>query len=201
MSLNYHAGQVEVQKEANSRPAADMLAERTSGRSERVLSFYAAADLLVLATADDGGVLRFTALSGDAPLLSPVDDETLQLHDGAGGLRDGSQAGAIAISLRERRRARANGTVRVEGARVYLHAAEELINCRKYIAPSVALQAGFRCVPSGRQALEIDDPGLVKLLSHVETAFFASVSPEGGPTSRTRADRPASCTSTRLRDC
>ncbi len=122
MSLNYHAGQVEVQKEANSRPAADMLAERTSERSERVLSFYAAADLLVLATADDGGVLRFTALSGDAPLLSPVDDETLQLHDGAGGLRDGSQAGAIAISLRERRRARANGTVRVDGARVYLRA-------------------------------------------------------------------------------
>jgi len=181
MALTYHAGQIEVQTEANSRPAADMLSERTSGRSERVLSFYAAADLVVLATADAAGFLRFAALSGDAPLLAPTDGETLLLHDGAHGLRDGSQAGAIAIDLRERRRARANGTIRVEGSRVYLRAAEELINCRKYIAPSVALAPGFCCGPAQRRLVAIDDSRLQEVMGQVETAFLASVSPEGRP--------------------
>jgi hypothetical protein len=180
MALTYHAGQIEVQAEANSRPAAEMLAERTSGRSERVLRFYASADLVVLATAD-AGALRFTALSGDAPLLTPSDGETLLLHDGADGLRDGSQVGAIAIDLRERRRARANGTIRVEASRVYLRAAEELINCRKYIAPSVALEPGFRCGPVGRRPVAAAEPRLREVLGHVETAFLASVSPEGRP--------------------
>ncbi|HEU0074716.1 MAG TPA: pyridoxamine 5'-phosphate oxidase family protein [Dehalococcoidia bacterium] len=181
MALSYHAGQVEVQSEANSRPAAEMLAERTSGRSERVLSFYAAADLVVLATADPAGLLRFTALSGDAPLVSPSDAETLLLHDGANGLHDGSQVGAIAIDLRERRRARANGTIRIEGRLIYLRAAEELINCRKYIAPSVALEPGFRCGPAERQQIAVDDSRLREVMGHVETAFLASVSPSGRP--------------------
>jgi len=181
MALKYHAGQLEVQTEANSRPAADMLAERTTVRNERMLSFYATADLLVLATADDGGVLRFTALSGDAPLLSPYGDETLRLRDGATGLRNGSKAGAIAINLRERRRARANGTIKVDGERVLLRAAEELINCRKYIAPSQALEAGFHCGPTSREPVALNDPNLIAVLSHVETAFLASASPEGRP--------------------
>lgn len=181
MALTYHAGQIEVQTEANSRPAADMLSERTSGRSERVLTFYAAADLVVLATADPAGLLRFTSLSGDAPLLIPTDGETLLLHDGAAGLHDGSPAGAIAIDLRDRRRARANGTIRIDGLRVYLRAAEELINCRKYIAPSVALEPGFRCGPVERSSIAFNDSRLCDVLGHVETAFLASVSPEGRP--------------------
>ena len=181
MPLTYHTGQLEVQTEANSRPAADMLAERTSGRSERVLRFYASADLLVVATADQAGALRFNALSGDGPLLTPSDDDTLELHDGATGLRTGSQAGAIAIDLRERRRARANGTLRIDGTRVYLRAAEELINCRKYIAPSIALDSGFRCGPSQRETIDPSDGAFRDALGRVETAFVASVSPEGRP--------------------
>ena len=181
MALTYHAGQLEVQTEANSRPAADMLSERTSGRSERVLRFYAEADLLVLATPDSTGQLRFSALSGDAPLLRPVDDATLLLHKGASGFPDGALAGAIAIDLRERRRARANGTIRVEGSLVFLRAAEELINCRKYIAPSVALEAGFHCGPHSRERVALDDAGLQAVLSRVETAFLASAAPDGRP--------------------
>jgi len=181
MALTYHAGQLEVQTEANSRPAADMLSERTSGRSERVLRFYAVADLLVLATPDAIGTLRFSALSGDAPLLEASDHETLLLHDDAVGLTDGAQAGAIAIDLRERRRARANGTIHVEGSSVYLQAAEELINCRKYIAPSVALEAGFRCGPVSREPISLDDAAFRGVLGKVETAFLASISPEGRP--------------------
>jgi hypothetical protein len=181
MALTYHAGQLEVQTEANSRPAADMLSERTSGRSERGLKFFAAADLLVLATPHAAGRLRFVALSGDAPLLTPADDDTLLLHEGAGGFQHGAQVGAIAIDLRERLRARANGSIKVEGSRVYIRAAEELINCRKYIAPSVALESGFHCGPTARIPVAFDDAGLIDVLRGVETAFLASVSPHGRP--------------------
>jgi hypothetical protein len=181
MPLTYHAGQIELQTEANSRPAADMLAERLAGRSERSLSFYATADLLVIATPDEARVLRFRALSGEAPMLAPGEDDLLVLHEGTTGLRDGVQAGAIAINLQERRRARANGRVVVRGERTYLDAAEEIINCRKYIAPSIALEAAFHCGPDERETVEMGDEALIACLRQVETAFLASTSPEGLP--------------------
>ena len=181
MPLSYHTGQIEVQTEANSRPAADMLAERLAGRSSRSISFYESADLLVLATPDASGVLRFTALSGTAPLLTPADDEALLLPKGTSGLRNGVQAGAIAIDLEQRRRARANGRIVLRDGRPAIEAAEELINCRKYIAPSVALDAGLHCGPVSRETIAPVDARLRSVLDTVETAFLASVSPEGRP--------------------
>ena len=62
MPLSYHTGQIEVQNEANSRPAADMLAERLAGRTPRSISFYESADLLVIATPDASGVLTLQRL-------------------------------------------------------------------------------------------------------------------------------------------
>jgi len=181
MALTYHPGQLAVQTEANSRPAADMLAERLAGRSQRSLDFYASADLLVLATADAAGVLRFNALSGDAPLLVPSEDEMLLLRNSSTGLQHGSQTGAIAINLQERRRARANGRIVIRDGRMYLDAAEEIINCRKYIAPSVGLETGFHCGPDIREPVALDDAGLRRVLDGAETAFLASVSPDGRP--------------------
>jgi uncharacterized protein len=181
MALTYHAGQLEVQSEANSRPAADMLAERLAGRGQRNLDFYASADLLVLATADAGGVLRFMALSGEPPLLSPGEDGQLQLHEGTTDLADGAQAGAIAINLQERRRARANGRVIIREGRAYLDAAEEIINCRKYIAPSVSFDAAFQNGPEAREPVNANEASLLRVLGRVETAFLASVNPEGRP--------------------
>ena len=181
MALTYHAGQLEVQSEANSRPAADMLAERLAGRGQRNLDFYASADLLVLATADAAGVLRFMALSGEPPLLSPGEDGQLQLHEGTTDLADGAQAGAIAINLQERRRARANGRVIIREGRAYLDAAEEIINCRKYIAPSVSFDAAFHNGPEAREPVNANEASLLRVLGRVETAFLASVNPEGRP--------------------
>jgi uncharacterized protein len=181
MPLTYHAGQIELQTEANSRPAAEMLAERLAGRSARSLSFYATADLLVLAAPDAAGVLRFHALFGVPPLLEPSEDDLLLLHEGAAGLDDGVQAGAIAINLKERRRARANGRIVIKSGQTYLDAAEEIVNCRKYIAPSVALEAAFHNGPEGREPVDLQDGDLLRVLSHVETAFLASISPDGRP--------------------
>jgi hypothetical protein len=182
MALTYHAGQIEVQTEANSRPAADLLAERLGTRGPRTISFYETADLLVLATADADGRLRFVSLSGsEQPLLAPQEDGMLALPGGVSTLANGALAGAIAINLQERRRARANGRVVVKDGRVLLDAAEELVNCRKYIAPSVGLEPKLHIGPEAREAVELDDVRLHFVLGRVETAFLASISPAGQP--------------------
>jgi hypothetical protein len=182
MAIAFHAGQIEVQTEANSRPAANMLAERLSVRGPRTISFYETADLLVLATPGAKGGLRFVSISGsEQPLLSVRDDGLLALPDGVSILADGVQVGAIAINLQERRRARANGRVVVKEGRVLLDAAEELVNCRKYMAPSVALESRLHQGPAAREAVEAGDAQLHAVLERLETAFLASISPEGRP--------------------
>jgi hypothetical protein len=182
MPITFHAGQIEVQSEANSRPAADVLAERLSVRGPRTISFYETADLLVVATPDRDGRLRFTAISGrEQPLLSVQDDGLLALPGGVASVADGAQVGAIAINLGERRRARANGRVVAKDGRVVLDAAEEIVNCRKYIAPSVALEAQVHQGPDSREAVDVNDARLHSVLRRVETAFLASTSPAGQP--------------------
>jgi hypothetical protein len=179
MALRYHAGQIEVQTEANSRPAAEMLAVRTAGRSERILGFYAAADLVVMAARDGGGRLRFSAFSGSAPLLTPLDEATLALPGEA--FADGTQVGAIAINLEQARRARANGRIVLLEVGAALVAAEELINCKKYIAPSIALEDGLHCGPVARENVAAIDEQLAGVMQRLETAFLASLNPAGQP--------------------
>jgi hypothetical protein len=200
-SLTYHHGQLAVQTEANSRPAAEMLATRTAGRNERILGFYAAADLVVMALPDSEGRLRFHAFSGTPPLLTPVDESTLALPDAASALPEGAQAGAIAINLEEGRRARANGRIVRRDGRPALEAAEELINCRKYIAPSIALAEGLHFGPSAHQPVSPDDARLAGVMQRLETAFLASMNPagqpdvshKGGPTGFIAFDPAAQC--------
>ena len=181
MAIVYHAGQREVQDEANSRPAADMLAERMGSRGERNLSFYARADLVVYATADECGVLRFGAASGSTGLLHPFDDASLSLPPCFPALAPGTQVGAIAIDLEGAARARVNGVVEErDGARV-LVSREEFINCRKYVAPSVPLESGEYAGPEHREAVAFDDKDLLRVLGAVETAFVATIDPAGQP--------------------
>jgi len=181
MAITYHAGQREVQDEANSRPAADMLAERMGSRSERNLSFYARADLVVYATASEGGVLRFGAVSGNAPLLLPFDDTALGLPASFPALPTGTHLGAIAIDLESASRARVNGVIEErDGARV-LVSREEFINCRKYVAPSIALEAAEHAGPERLERVAPGDENLLRVLAAVETSFVATIDPTGQP--------------------
>ena len=58
MALQYHAGQIEVQGEANTRPVAEQLAHWVGPVGE----FASVADLFVLATSDREGDLRFASV-------------------------------------------------------------------------------------------------------------------------------------------
>ena len=176
MALTYHAGQIEVQTEANTRKLADSLAHWVGPVSE----FATTADLILLAIQDAGGSLAFTGLSGRPPLVAVDGRGTLSLP--ALGLPDGRRpVGGLAISLERSRRARLNGYLETgcDGAR--LEASEAFTNCRKYIAPSVAIDDATLAGPARRERIDPDGAWLVALIGRAETSFLASVSPSGLP--------------------
>src|SRR5215471_8943049 len=136
MSLTYHAGQIELQTEANTRPIAERLSQWTGPVSD----FTLGADLILLA-AMRGGELQFASLSGAAPLVAVDDLATVQFPARMlPGLTAEVLAGGIAINLATRRRARLNGRLVANEAGSRLEPDETFCNCRKYIAPTFAVE-------------------------------------------------------------
>jgi len=178
--LTYHAGQIAIQEEAKTRHVADKLAHWMGPVGE----FALGADLLLLATTGADGVLSFTVLSGEPPLVGIAGDSELRLRFPP-GLAPLSQTpvacGGLAISLGQARRARINGTLIPNDGHSELAAAETFTLCRKYMAPSLALEERPHLGPVSCEPLALDDPWLAGLLAKAETSFLASVSPDGGP--------------------
>jgi hypothetical protein len=178
MPLTYHAGQLEVQTEANTRPVADMLRGWVGPLGE----FTLGADMIVLAAQVDGA-FEFATLSGEAPLVEPAGGQSLQFpapmfsppSDGETRL-----VGGIAISLADRRRARINGEITCDYEPV-LTAHEGFTNCRKYIIPSLALEDAMHLGPQAREDVPFNDAWLAGIIARCETSFLASISPEGQP--------------------
>jgi hypothetical protein len=176
MPLTYHAGQIEVQQEANTRPVADMLASWVGPVGE----FASEADLILLTTEIDED-LSFVAVSGQAPLVE-VGNGAIVLPELPVLLpAEGLLAGGLAIDLAKRRRARVNGLLARSVDGLVLEAYEAFTNCRKYIAPSVALADGLHVGPTQGSPIDLGDAWLKELLSCAETAFLASMSPDGHP--------------------
>jgi len=178
--LSYHAGQIAVQEEARTRHVAGKLAHWVGPVDE----FALGADLFLFATAGAGGVLSFAVLSGEPPLVEVGGDAQLRLRfpPGLAPLAPAPMAcGGLAISLGLARRARINGTLIPNAAGNELAAAETFTLCRKYIAPSLALEERPHLGPVACEPLALDDPWLAGLLAKAETSFLASVSPDGGP--------------------
>jgi hypothetical protein len=178
MPLTYHAGQLEVQTEANTRPVADML----RGWVGPLGDFTMSADMIVLAAQVDAA-FEFATLSGAAPLVEPAGGESLQFP--APMFRPPSEGnsrlvGGIAISLADRTRARINGEMTCDYEPV-LTAQEGFTNCRKYIIPSLALEDAMHLGPQAKEDLPFDDAWLADVIARCETSFLASISPEGQP--------------------
>jgi hypothetical protein len=187
MPLTYHRGQIEVQEEANTREVAEMLADWVGP----VGLFASVADLIVVATTDEAGDLRFATVSGRAPLVDVVAGETIRIE----GLRpavaaESVLAGGLAISLAQLRRARINGRLTLAGSGSFLEADEAFTNCRKYVVPSLAVDGGLRAGPLETEALTLDDPWLAGVIARAETSFLASASPEGQPDVSHRGGAP-----------
>jgi hypothetical protein len=188
--LAYHPGQRAVQEEAGTVRVADKLADWVGPVAE----FARGADLVVLALPDNGNGLRFCLLSGGAPLVSLTDGPELGLRLPAAlaGHVDGPTAcGGLVISLGLARRARINGFLYRRAAAPELVAAEAFTLCRKYFAPSVGVaEAPLRVGPAVREPLVLDHPLIADVLARTETAFLASISPDGMPDVAHRGGAP-----------
>ena len=179
MPLTYHAGQIAVQTEANTRPVADKLAHWVGP----IVEFMEVADLVVLATPSADGRLRFTAFGGKAPLIEVVGGTAVALPVALPVAMPGDSipVGGLAIALAQRRRARLNGELTVGDDRTVLEADEAFTNCRKYVAPSDAVDGELRVGPTRRAPIALSDPWVHDVLARAETSFLASISPSGMP--------------------
>ena len=182
--LVYHSGQLEVQSEANTRHVADRLA----GWVGPVGEYATEADLVLLVRSEagpGGNALRFTALAGDRPLLTISGESRLgvvdELRARLGGLEDGESVGGLAISFARAARARVHGCVRRTDSALEIEVEEAFTLCRKYIAPSEQSRLGRSAGPAASEPLSPEDPWASAVLDSAETAFLASISPDGAP--------------------
>jgi uncharacterized protein len=177
--LTYHHGQLSIQAEAKTTAVAEHLASWVGPVTE----FTRGADIVLLAAPDEGQRLRFTVLSGQAPLLDvdTHDEPVVRFPSAFSSRLPTGRCGGLVINLALARRARLNGVMAANDGVHELAAAETFTLCRKYMAPSIALEAVARLGPDCRQTLPLDDPWLGGLLARAETSFLASISPDGGP--------------------
>lgn len=177
--LKYHAGQLAIQTEAKTTLIAEKLAHWVGPVAE----FVRGADLILLAAAEADHALYFTALSGAPPIVEPLDGtEGLRLrHDLAQLSMPQTYYGGLAISLANARRARINGWLARRGDSTELETTETFTLCKKYIAPTLALDDQAHIGPVSREPIALNDAWLTGLLAKAETAFLASASPEGKP--------------------
>jgi hypothetical protein len=187
--LHYHSGQLEVQAEANTRHVADKLAGWVGPAGEYATN----ADLVLLSYLDEpsraaedptagGASLRFAAVSGEPPLVMVTGPGVLELPGAAAGaLPAGAMLGGLVIALERAERARINGSSVLRDGRLELVAEEAFTLCRKYMAPSQALETGLLVGPVAREPLAIDDPWARSVVGSTETAFLASIAPDGAP--------------------
>jgi hypothetical protein len=179
--LAYHAGQRAVQDEAQTRRVADKLADWVGP----VADFARGADLVVLALPDGGTGLRFAMVSGAAPLVRVTGDAEPRLALPAAlaaHVPTPTACGGLVINLGLARRARVNGFLYGGAAAPELVATEAFTLCRKYFAPSILIgDARPRIGPVLREPLALDHPVVADVLARAETAFLATVSPDGMP--------------------
>ncbi len=126
---------------------------------------------------------RFFALAGLAP-LADIDAEAgpaLRIRAPVPGLKGEFRCGGLVISMARAQRARLNGTVAVDDGGLTLRAVETFTLCRKYIAPSVAIDETALSGPASRTPLPLTDPMIAALVARADTAFLATLAPDGAP--------------------
>lgn len=187
--LDYHPGQIAAQTEAGTRHVAQKLADWVGP----VADFARGADLFVLATAEAAGGLRFTMVSGSPPLVRIAEQPELRmsLPPAVGmNLPMPAACGGLAINLGLARRARVNGILQLGASGLELLATEAFTLCRKYMAPSVAIEPALRVGPAMREPVAPDAPWLIDLVARAETTFLGSLSPAGMPDVAHRGGKP-----------
>ena len=187
--FEYHAGQRDVQREANSVPAADRLSTWVGP----VSTYANEADLIVLACAASDE-LRVAALSGPAPLVTANErggDITIALPEEiTQRLPLDRSWGGIVINPATARRSRVAGHPVVRDGHVELPCVIAFTNCRKYMTPSSSTGSDVHFGPTSHIACALDDPWIVDTIARGETSFLATQTPDGGADVSHRGGQP-----------
>ena len=176
MPLHYHAGQLAVQAEANTRILADRMANWVGPAAD----FALGADLLLFSHLTPVGDISFIAVFGPPPLVETAGSGYLRIPAAVGVLPTGP-VGGLAINLSQARRVRLNGVVESAPDGPELNLAEVFTLCRKYLAPSIGIGEATHTGPGARVAVAADEPALIRLVAGTETMFLATVAPDGAP--------------------
>lgn len=187
--LQYHAGQTAIQEEAQTTRVAQKLADWVGP----VADFARGADMLVFALRSGESELQFAVLSGAPPLVEVIERPEVIVRlpaSLAAKVAMPAACGGLAINLGLARRSRINGHLYLIDGVPQLVATEAFTLCRKYFAPSVALEQAVRIGPATREPLAIDDAWLGQTVARAETSFLASVSPDGMPDVAHRGGKP-----------
>lgn len=177
--LQYHEGQRDVQREANSIKAADRLSTWVGP----VVEYATGADLIVLAALDDHQTLHVAALSGPPPLVSATDGDDVITLDAPrellSQLPERAAWGGIVINPASARRSRVAGTPAVHSTGVRLTCPVAFTNCRKYILASRSTGTSTHVGPTQVSRCTLDDAWVAHIIAHGEMAFLVSVTDAG----------------------
>ncbi len=189
--LQYHDGQREVQREANSIRAADRLSTWVGP----VTDYAHGADLVVLASgsAGDEGELHVAALSGPPPLVTASESGDAISVVAPTELRrrlPGRTWGGIVINPATARRSRIAGTPIERTDALELTCPVAFTNCRKYILATRSTGHETHIGPSSVSVCAFDDPWVVATIAHGETAFLITISPAGVADASHRGGQP-----------
>lgn len=194
----YHPGEIEVQRRAGVREAAEEVGAIVGGRIPPALvPILAGFRLVVAASIDERGRLWASLLTGPHGLLRAVDETRIRLEarptpgDPLGtNLAGRPELGLLAFDPATRRRARFNGRGVLEPAGgITLDVEQAYGNCRKYIQ-----LRHFEEVAEPPTGTPIRSTALSarqrEWMATADTFFIASAHPEGGADASHRGGAP-----------
>jgi hypothetical protein len=176
--LEYHPSQRQIQAEANTTEIADRLSRWTGPARQ----FCLLADLFIFATQSEDGKIVFSVLSGAPPLVEVTRKQGFSLILPAqlsSHIPLKSQVGGLAINLSQARRVRINGTAIEHPGGIELECEEVYTSGRKYMTMSAKLESSILAGPARIEKFPAHHPQINETLAQSETAFLATMSPDG----------------------
>lgn len=177
--LQYHEGQRDVQREANSTKAA----ERLTTWVGPVVEYATGADLIVLAALDEQQALHVAALSGPPPLVSAAERDDVITIDAPRELLsllpERAPWGGIVINPASARRSRVAGMPAAHDGAVRLTCPVAFTNCRKYILASRSTGTHTHVGPTHTAECPLDEAWVARTVANGEMAFLVSVTDAG----------------------
>lgn len=196
----FHEGEIEVQRATGGRGLAERLQQAIKREiPARAVAFLSAQTVLLLGIANADDMPYVVPLFGSPGFIRVEGARTIFVDLTAGGampdawclgLLASKSVGGLVIDLSNRRRIRINGVIRdFDGSGLRIDLQQFYVNCPKYIRrwESTRIPESYRFdVESAGTRLDRD---LESLIAAADTAFVASIGPDGADVSHRGGSR------------